>query len=1024
MAKRMLIDATHAEETRVAVVDGNRLEEFDYESAYRKPLKGNILLAKVTRVEPSLQACFVNYGGNRHGFLPFSEIHPDYFRIPVSDREALIEAQREEMEARRAAEEAEDEAEFGQNKSAEKNQDSEDETPPEEVTTIESSRELPDEDSEIAEEKEKPKRRARRPARKTKDAAPVTQDAPKEDAAEATKEADSVETVASAAEEKETSEDTGTEEEKPKRRARRPARKTAASKKDEIVEKTDADKKKRKPRKKAEDKTKEKTGNKPEAKKAAPKVNEDNIGNVVAPEEAAPIPDEVLDQKVNGNVDSGDSDAGEGQQSRRGGSRGRYNNNRNRGRNTRGRGGRQNNNNNSNRKRSPSSSRQVETLGGDGIEGDQVKRPTLKKHYKIQEVIKRGQIMLIQASKEERGNKGAAVTTYLSLPGRYSVLMPNSPRAGGVSRKIANYNERKRMREILSDLSVPDGMSVIMRTAGTSRTKTEIKRDLDYLIRLWNKIRETTLGSTAPELIYEEGSLTKRSIRDIYTRDIEEVLVAGAEGYKETKNFMKMLIPSHAKRVQEYKEEQIPLFTRYQIEGQINEIGTPTVKLKSGGSLVIHPTEALVSIDVNSGRSTKERHIEETALKTNLEAAEEVARQLRLRDLGGLVVIDFIDMENYRNNSKVERKMREALSGDRARIQVGRISNFGLMELSRQRLNPSLAEAQYEPCTHCNGTGTVHTVDAAAIQALRALEEEGTLKRSGRILLSLSNKVAIYILNNKRTLLAEIEARYGFKCIINVDANMPAREYLIEPMKDAPLLETGASSDGVVVPETAEKAETADSTTPAPATEEEAENKRPRGRRNNSRGRGRNRPNNYDKDNRDPSTDDDATTKLQQQQQQSESPQTDAAPSDDNEGENKRPSRRRRRPTKRAEGETTDSTDTSAADVSSPTEDTKEAAPKPRRTRSPVKPKNAESTEAKAPVDAKAKQETPKDEKAPTAQVPAEKKETTDSTAKKEAAASTAPSNDDAASSIAHKDHETVNQAPKKKKRGWWSKGD
>jgi ribonuclease E len=1015
MAKRMLIDATHAEETRVAVVDGNRLEEFDYESAYRKPLKGNIFLAKVTRVEPSLQACFVNYGGNRHGFLPFSEIHPDYFRIPVSDREALIEAQREEMEARRAAEEAEDEAEFGRNKTAEENQGSEDDTPPEEATTIESSRELPDDDGDAAEteaeEEKKPKRRTRRPARKTKHAAPKEKTDPaSEDTIAQTpdNEQASASVAAESGEEAspQAAEETSTEDEKPKRRGR-PARKSAASKKDEIVEKTDADKKKRKPRKKAE------------SKKDAPDVNEDNIGNVVAPETAAPIPDDVLDKEVNGNVDNGNTAEGDDQQQRRG-SRGRYNNNRNRNRNTRGGRGR-NNNNSRGRGRTPTSSRKVETLGGDGIEGDQVQRPTLKKHYKIQEVIKRGQIMLIQASKEERGNKGAAVTTYLSLPGRYSVLMPNSPRAGGVSRKIANYKERKRMREILSDLSVPDGMSVIMRTAGTSRTKTEIKRDLDYLIRLWNKIRETTLGSTAPELIYEEGSLTKRSIRDIYTRDIEEVLVAGAEGYKETKNFMKMLIPSHAKRVQEYKEEQIPLFTRYQIEGQINEIGTPTVKLKSGGSLVIHPTEALVSIDVNSGRSTKERHIEETALKTNLEAAEEVARQLRLRDLGGLVVIDFIDMENYRNNSKVERKMREALSGDRARIQVGRISNFGLMELSRQRLNPSLAEAQYEPCTHCNGTGTVHTVDAAAIQALRALEEEGTLKRSGRILLSLSNKVAIYILNNKRSLLAEIEARYGFKCIINVDGNMPARQYLIEPMKDTPLLETSSTSDGVATPVATE---TSDSTTPS--EQEDGDNKRSRGRRNNTRGRGRNRSNSYDKDNSDTSVDENSSDNAQPQ---ADAPQAASVQSEDGESENKRPSRRRRRPTKRTEGETSDSTQTKADNATdnaaAPTEVQQDDAPKPRRGRRPAKQKDdansaAPATQA-ATADVKTKEEAPKTPKAKPA---AEKKETVDSTAKDDAAASSAPSNDDAAPSTAHKTHETVNQAPKKKKRGWWSKGE
>ncbi|MEC7028699.1 MAG: Rne/Rng family ribonuclease, partial [Pseudomonadota bacterium] len=536
MTKKMLIDATHEEETRVAVVDGNRLSDFDYESAFRKQLKGSIFLAKVTRVEPSLQAAFVNFGGNRHGFLPFSEIHPDYLRIPISDREALIAEQEAEMEARRAAEEAED--------LAYEDNDAE------------------DEDDSDAEE-------------------------------------------ADLDEDDDASEDGDDEGES------------------------------------AED---------------------DNKGN-----------------KKRG----------------RGG----------RGRGGRGRGGRN----------KGADSRKVEIVGGDGIEGDQPQRPIMRKNYKIQEVVKRGQIMLIQVSKEERGNKGAAVGTYLSLPGRYCVLMPNSPRAGGVSRKIANFKERKRMREILKELQVPQGMSVIMRTAGVSRTKAEIKRDLDYLMKLWDGIRSTTLESTAPALIHEEGSLVRRAIRDIYTRDIDEIIVSGEDGYKKARDVIKMMIPSHAKKVQQYKDDKFPLFQRYQIESQISEIGDPVVTLPSGGYLVINPTEALVSVDVNSGRATKERHIEETALRTNLEAAEEVARQLRLRDLGGLVVVDFIDMENRRNNRKVENKIRDALSTDRARIQIGRISTFGLMELSRQRMNPSLTEAQFEKCSHCQGVGVVRSVDATAI---------------------------------------------------------------------------------------------------------------------------------------------------------------------------------------------------------------------------------------------------------------------------------------------------------------------
>jgi ribonuclease E len=399
-------------------------------------------------------------------------------------------------------------------------------------------------------------------------------------------------------------------------------------------------------------------------------------------------------------------------------------------------------------------------------------------------VIKRGQIMLVQASKEERGNKGAAMTTYLSLPGRYCVLMPNSPRGGGVSRKIANFEERKRMREILSELNVPEGMSVIMRTAGMSRTKVEIKRDCDYLLRLWDEIRELTLQSEAPALIHEEGHLIRRAVRDLYSRDIEEIHVSGEEGYKQARDFMKVMMPSHIKRVIQYTDEQMPLFQRYQVEAQIREMGEPNVTLKSGGYLVINPTEALVSVDVNSGRATRERHIEDTALKTNLEAAEEVARQLRLRDLGGLVVIDFIDMEDRRNNAKVERKLKESLSGDRARIQMGRISSFGLMEMSRQRLNPSLTEAQYEKCKYCNGVGHTRTVDNAAILAMRGLEEEGARVKTGRVQLSLPDAVAIYILNHKRDMLADLERRYEFQVMIRVDETLAPSGFKIEALRN------------------------------------------------------------------------------------------------------------------------------------------------------------------------------------------------------------------------------------------------
>jgi ribonuclease E len=365
--------------------------------------------------------------------------------------------------------------------------------------------------------------------------------------------------------------------------------------------------------------------------------------------------------------------------------------------------------------------------------------------------------MLVQVTKEERGNKGAALTTYLSLAGRYCVLMPNTPRGGGVSRKIANPKDRKRMKAILDDLYIPDGMAVILRTAGMERTKAEIKRDLDYLLRLWDQIRAVTLESTAPTLIHEEANLIKRAIRDLYTKDIDEILVSGEQGYRIAKDFMRMLMPSHAKKVQLYKDETIPMFHRYQVETQIDAMHSQTVQLRSGGYIVINPTEALVAIDVNSGRSTRERNIEETAYKTNLEAAEEVARQLRLRDLAGLIVIDFIDMEDDRHNAAVERRLKEAMRTDRARIQLGRISPFGLMELSRQRLRPSLVETNFETCRHCGGAGVTRTIGSASLHVLRAIEEEGIRKRAREVAVHVPNTIALNILNQKRDSLAESE---------------------------------------------------------------------------------------------------------------------------------------------------------------------------------------------------------------------------------------------------------------------------
>lgn len=859
----MLIDATHEEETRVAVVDGNRLVNFDYESKYRKQLKGSIFLAKVTRVEPSLQAAFVNFGGNRHGFLPFSEIHPDYFRIPISDREALIAEQEAEMEARRAAEEAEDEENS--------DEDAENDGAGEESDII------ADLNADLDEENPAPK--------------------------------------------------------KGRARKGKPAGKKQAS---------------------GEKSGDEKEDNTP-----------DNSGN--SNEEAK---------------ESGKEDEGKPQQRGRGRRRG--------GRNM------------------AANSRKVEIVGGDGVDGDRPVRPSLRKNYKIQEVVKRGQIMLIQVSREERGNKGAAVTTYLSLPGRYGVLMPNSPRGGGVSRKIANFKDRKRLREILAEFNVPAGMSVIMRTAGVSRTKTEIKRDIDYLMRLWDSIRELTLKSTAPALIHEESNLIRRAIRDIYTRDVEEIDVAGDEGYKMARDFMKMMVPSHVKRVKEYKDDHIPLFHRYQVESQINEIGDTNAVLPSGGYLVINPTEALVSIDVNSGRATRERHIEETALRTNLEAAEEVARQLRLRDLGGLVVIDFIDMEDRRNNRKVENKLKEALSTDRARIQIGRISSFGLLELSRQRLNPSLTEAQFHQCPHCKGAGNIRSIDSATIIALRALEEEGIRNRAGEVILKIPNSIALYILNQKREMLASIERRYGFQVTIEVDSALEPADFKIEPVKGTTPEETSAEeSDQEEVP--------AKSTKKDESGEQDGQRS---GRRRGRRG-GRRRNTRQNRDDQQPSQNDDNGKNANEPDSSNggKGPQPDT---DVKKDEKTSEAGHKKQPKAKKEAQTAKDSPKNAPDKTKAETSKKDekAESKPKRgrkatTAKTAKDKKEDSDKAKDKgSDKDSGKASDKDEskKEPKKKSPS---------AKKKAASSPAPSND---TEPVHKEYETVNKTPNEKKKGWWNR--
>ncbi|MDC0993556.1 Rne/Rng family ribonuclease [Alphaproteobacteria bacterium] len=530
MTKRLLIDARQAEETRVVLLSGTRIEDFDYETENRKQLKGNVYLARVTRVEPSLQAAFVEYGGNRQGFLAFSEIHPDYYRIPIEDREALIEADNAE--------------------------------------------------------------------------------------------------------------------------------------------------------------------------------NEDD--SVESSSDGAP-----------------------------------------------------------------------ETIGGEEADEEDLRPKRQVKRYKIQEVISRKQIMLVQVAKEERGNKGAALTTYLSLAGRYCVLMPNNNRGGGVSRKITNIADRKRLKTVVGGLDIQAGMAVIVRTAGAKRTKTEIARDFTYLSKLWDDIRARTLESQAPCLIHEEGDLIKRSIRDLYTSEVDEVLVEGEEAYKVARNQMKMLIPSHLKKVQKYGDT-LPIFQHFNVENQMDTIHSPQVTLKSGGYLVINQTEALVAIDVNSGKSTRERNIEETALKTNLEAAEELGRQLRLRDLSGLIVVDFIDMEENRNQHAVERRMKDAMRNDRARIQIGSISHFGLLEMSRQRLRLSINESISNLCPHCEGSGRVRSIDTAALQLLRSIEEEAQKGKMSELHITAHRDLVLFILNHKRSTIAEIEARFGLLIILLSDDSMIAPEYKVD----------------------------------------------------------------------------------------------------------------------------------------------------------------------------------------------------------------------------------------------------
>ncbi|TNE35008.1 MAG: Rne/Rng family ribonuclease [Alphaproteobacteria bacterium] len=799
MSTRMLIDARHPEETRVAVLKGNRIEEFDFESAEHKQIKGNIYLAKVTRVEPSLQAAFVDFGGNRHGFLAFNEIHPDYYQIPKEDRERLLaeEAEAAEEEARLRAEEEEEGISPGAEYDAE------------------------DESSEA-----------------------LVEDLAEDGLEEIdTSEKDRVSTI-----------------------------------EDGHVE------------------------------------NGDDSGD-------EDDDDDSYDEAESDEGDAGDeeatSDAGEDRREGRG----------RRGRRRQGKG----------------SSRAKE------VDEVRARRMALRRRYKIQDVIQRRQVLLVQVVKEERGNKGAALTTYLSLAGRYTVLMPNSSHGGGISRKISSASDRKRLKSVVSDLKLPKSMGLIVRTAGLQRTKTEIKRDFDYLARLWDEIREKTLSSTAPALIHSDSDLIKRAIRDIYNKEIEEVVVEGEEGFKSARAFMKLLMPSHARRVKAYSDP-VPLFQRYGAEDQLRAMYDPVVQLKSGGYLVINPTEALVSIDINSGRSTKEHGIEQTALSTNLEAAKEIARQLRLRDMAGLVVIDFIDMEYNSNIRKVEKAMKEALKHDRARIQIGRISGFGLMEMSRQRLRTGVLEATTRDCPHCDGTGLVRTASSAGLSALRLIEDEAARGRGSIIRLGASTEAAIYLLNAKRADLAEIEERYGVtvevvpegedegaKMSITSAGPRPTQAPRFEPI----VIE---DDDDDIIDEDDEFEEREEG-------EDEGQRKKRKRRRRGGRGRNKNREDRQGEDDADDADDADG----------GEDRESGDEPSEDDGGE--KPKKRRRRGGRRrrrgkgddqgaSEGESEESDEAAAADddqgeeSQEPVADQVPAAPKPKRVRRKKAEAESETQEA------------------------------------------------------------------------------
>ena len=926
MAKKMLIDATHAEETRVVVVDGNKVEEFDFESENKRQIAGNIYLAKVTRVEPSLQAAFVDYGGNRHGFLAFSEIHPDYYQIPVADREALMEEERALAEADARAEE-EDEAPKKRRRRGPRRRNNK---PAEAVTETEvDGMETIDLDaSDENGENDAPM------------AAPIVEDEPMI----VTQEVD----------------------------AREEAADTDTAEADAPVVETQPDTP-------AEDAQEDAPEEAPAAEAASEDTSEE-------------VPAAADDNEEPADADIAEDDQDDG----------------------------------------------IESVSDDDDAMDlRPQRRSRPRRYKIQEVIKVRQIMLVQVVKEERGNKGAALTTYLSLAGRYCVLMPNTARGGGISRKITNAADRKKLKEIATEIDVPTGAGLIIRTAGAKRTKTEIKRDYEYLQRLWEQIRELTLKSIAPAKIYEEGDLIKRSIRDLYNRDIDEVLVEGERGYRNAKDFMKMIMPSHAKNVKHYTDA-LPLFARYQVESYLSSMFSPVVQLKSGGYLVIGVTEALVAVDVNSGRATKEGSIEETALKTNLEAAEEVARQMRLRDLAGLIVIDFIDMDERRNNNAVEKRLKDKLKTDRARIQVGRISGFGLLEMSRQRLRPGMIEATTQPCPSCHGTGLIRSDDNLALSILRQIEEEGVRRRSREVLVKCPVGISNFIMNQKRDHVAQIEARYGLSVRVEGDPILVSPDFSIEKFKTATryvpeAAEPVVSADTIVMDEMDEDiAEDDDIETPESEQDEERKPKRRRRRRRRRKGQGGDQVEGSEDQTSDENVaDEDAAADADAGDSAEEDvPVEDAV-------KEEKPKRARRSRKKKAETEE-DQPSEDAKPVQTPADEpaaTEEEAPKPKRRTRRKKADEVKEQAAEAETPAEAEdaptEEKPKRKRAPRktkAQKEAEaaEKAATEAAAA-EAPAESAPAAEEAPAEpkvdapVAEKAEEKPEDPAKPKRRGWWS---